>query len=450
MTGPRDHSLTSALLADLACEVDVATRHRAALHLLDWLACARAACAEPARRAMTNLYDYPADGGLALFGLQRPIEHHLMLDGALGSMLEMDDVHRAAVLHPGPVIMPAVLLAARQQDATPSDLLDAIVFGYEVMIRIGRGMGPSHYAHWHPTATIGPFGAAAAVGKLLDLSAEQMVWALGNAGTRTGGLWQLRHEPVPSKALHTALAARDGWLAAMLAKRGFAGPSQILEGPQGLLAAAASDADPDRMLGPSDHWLIHEVSFKPWPACRHAHPAIDALMALQTIPPPEAIERIEIGTYQAAIDFCDKATPTTPAEARFSIQHALAAAILHGRPCLAQYQPACIADAEVSALRARIQLHCLPAFNQAFPAHFGAELRLVLRTGQTEQTRIDDAWGDPENPLERKDLEQKCEDLFGHAGLGQTAIRRVIDQTLHLADAESLDTWWQTMAECAA
>ncbi len=450
MTGPRDHSLTYALLAELASEMDVATRHRAALHLLDWLACARAACAEPARHAMAYLYDYPADRGLALFRPKQPREDHLMLDGALGSMLEMDDVHRAAVLHPGPVVMPAVLLAARQQGATPSDLLDAIVFGYEVMIRIGRGMGQGHYAYWHPTATIGPFGAAAAVGKLLDLSAEQMVWALGNAGTRTGGLWQLRHEPVPSKALHTALAARDGWLAAMLAERGFAGPRYILEGPQGLLAAAAGDADPDRMLGKSDHWLINEVSFKPWPACRHAHPAIDALMALQNIPAPEAIERIEIGTYQAAIDFCDKATPATPADARFSIQHALAAAVLHGRPCLAQYQPACITDAKVAALRARIQLHCSAAFNQAFPAHYGAELRLVLRNGQTLQTRIDDAWGDPENPIASDDLEKKCEDLFGHGGLDQAAIRRIIDQTLQLVDAESLDPWWQTMAECAA
>lgn len=450
MQCPTDHSLTEALMARIAAPVDAASRVRASLHVLDWVVCARAACGDPARQPLAQLYNASAQAGLSLFGPDRPGEAELMLDGVLGSLLEMDDVHRAAVLHPGPVVVPAALLAARQGPVSAEALLDAIVVGYEVMIRIGRGMGRSHYQFWHPTSTLGAFGAAAAVGRLRGLDQASMVWALGNAGTRSGGLWQLRHEPVPSKALHTALAARDGWLAAMLAERGFAGPRHILDGPQGLLAATATDADPDHMLADAEDWLIHEVSFKPWPACRHAHPAIDALLALGQLPPPEHVQRIEVETYQAAVDFCDRIEPTTPAQARFSIQHALAAAMLYGRPCLAQYQPDCIDDARVAAFRSRIKVGSCAELDSAFPNHYGARLRLYLADGSVKEARIIDAWGDPENPLQTEDLVAKCADLLGHAGLAPATIDELVTMTLGLAEDVPLQDWMAAMARIVA
>ncbi len=443
-------SLSEALIDQLARPLTPADRQRAALHLLDWLACALAARAEPARAPLLALYNRPADSGLALFDPACAPDIALLLDGALGSLLEMDDVHRAAVLHPGPVVIPAALAVARQGDHASATLLAAIVRGYELMIRIGRGMGQRHYAHWHPTSTLGGFGAAMAAADLLKLSREQRVWALGNAGTRTGGLWQLRHEPVPSKALHTAFATRDGWLAAQLAARGLAGPRQILDGPQGLLKATAADADAAVMIAPETDWLIHQVSFKPWPACRHAHPAIDALLALAPLPPAEAIDRIHVATYQAAIDFCDKPNPSTPAEARFSIQHALAAALVRGRPCLAQYHAECIADEQVSALRARISIGRCAALDQAFPDHYGAAVRLSGHDGWQREARIDDAWGDPENPLAAADLEAKARDLLAQGGLSERAAGELIEATLALADDAPLDAWLRRVAGWAA
>ena len=449
MPSPSDHSLSEELLATTRRAIVGADRQRAVLHLLDWMACARGACGEPARQAMAGVYRQQSTNGLALLGHVQPAEAELMMDAMLGSLLEMDDVHRAAVLHPGPVVVPAALLAARQVGADSSALLDAIVVGYEVMIRIGRGMGRQHYTFWHPTATLGPFGAAAAVARLLGLDEQQTSWALGNAGTRTGGLWQLRHEPVPSKSLHTALAARDGWLAAMLAGKGFSGPRYLLEGPQGLLNATARDADPEQMLAVASGWLIHEVSFKPWPACRHAHPAIDALLALGELPRPEAIDRIEVETYQAALDFCDRTHPQTPAEARFSIQHALAAAVIRGRPSLAQYQSACIADPGIAALRSRIALRVDAEFDQAFPAHYGAGVVLRTRDGTVRQARINDAWGDPENPLQSSDLVAKSVDLLTQAGIEPNDVQTMIRQTLALGDGASLADWRSEMAGIA-
>lgn len=413
-------------------------RERAARHVLDWLACATAAAALPAACQFRAALG-PDAANQRLWLLTDSIMPHqaLLADGALGSLLEMDDVHRSAVLHPGPVIIPAALAAAMQTGASTSRLLDAIVRGYEVTIRLGRAVGLGHYRYWHPSSTCGSFGAAIAAAWLHELNDQAIVWALANAGTRTGGLWQMRHEAVPSKALHTALAAHSGWFAAGLAAQGFSGPASLLEGPQGLFAAMAPDADPAALLAADDHWLIHEVSFKPWPACRHAHPAMDALMALDALPEADSIESLTVNTYQAALDFCDCPHPTTPGQARFSIQHALAGILVHGRPRMRHYEADMLELAPVRALRERIRLVCDPGFDAAFPAHFGAAVTVRLRSGDEHQAAVADAWGDPEWPLSDEDLAAKASDLFEHAGLAPARARAIIEQTLTLnADDE--------------
>ena len=417
-------------------------RERAARHLLDWFACAAAAASSPAARAFRAALQ-PACSSEPLWLLAGDSEAHqaVLADGALGSLLEMDDVHRSAVLHPGPVIIPAALATALQSRASIASLLDAIVRGYEVTIRLGRAVGLGHYRYWHPSSSCGAFGAAMAAAGVRGLDQARTSWALANAGTRTGGLWQMRHEAVPSKALHTALAAHSGWLAAALAEQGFSGPLSLLEGEQGLFAAMAPEADSAGLLAAADHWLIHEVSFKPWPACRHAHPAMDALMALDSRPEPDAIESVAVETYQAALDFCDCPHPSTPGQARFSLQHALASILVHGRPRMRHYESDALSFAPVQALRERIKLASSRRFDRAFPHHFGAAIRLRTRSGEVMQAAVEDAWGDPEWPLSDADLGAKAADLFESAGFEAARARRIIDQTLSLAEqAEKSET----------
>lgn len=428
---------------------DAHARARATRHLLDWLACVAAVSHLSARRAFLDSSNTATQCGLALADGNCPTPMAIVADGAAGSMLEMDDVHREALLHPGPVVMPAALGAARAVGASPQQLLEGIVVGYEVMIRIGRSMGAGHYRFWHPSSTCGAFGAAAAAGRILELEKHQFVSALGNAGTRTGGLWQMRHEQVPSKAVHTALAAQSGWLAADLAARGFAGPSTMLEGEQGLLAATAPDAQPARMLEPSDDWLVHEVSFKPWPACRHAHPAIDALLALDSLPAADDVDAIEVATFQAAIDFCDNPEPATPLEARFSVQHALAAILVHGRPALEHYEDAAIADSRVARLRPRITLIADERFSARFPGHYGAHIALTVPSDRVLEAAVDDAWGDPERPLDDDDLAGKARDLMSAGGWRDNSIERIIDSTLSLDQEADLPGWLSLIEEAA-
>jgi hypothetical protein len=202
----------------------------------------------------------------------------LLRAALLGSVLEMDDVHRSALLHPGPVVWPAALSALRETAGTASDLLDAGVRGYEAVITVGATFDAHHYARWHNSSTAGGFGAAAAAASVFGLDAERTAWTLGNIGSLSGGLWRMRHEPVMTKALHVAHAASAGLWTARLARHGFTGPAAILEGEQGLYFAM-TEAPRPMTLGAG--WQIDAVSFKPWAACRHTHAAIDAALELR-------------------------------------------------------------------------------------------------------------------------------------------------------------------------
>jgi 2-methylcitrate dehydratase PrpD len=429
-----DASITEGLVALLARPIADADRRRAALHLIDWIGCAAAGATS---EAGTILREYtarlPWGPARIMLGSRSTARGAALANGAFGNVLEMDDVHREAILHPGPVIIPAALALAAETDAHGPDLLDAILRGYEAMIRIGRAMGGGHYARFHPTATMGPFGAAAACGSLLGLDAERMVWALGNAGSQAGGVWQCRHEAVMTKQWHTASAASSGLEAAQLAALGLTGPRRILDGPQGIFAAMAPDARPHRLLDdPDEPWMAHATSFKPWPACRHAHAAVDAALALRERVAGRPIASVAIAAYADAISFCDRVAPRSTVEAKFSLQHAVAVALLRGKPSLADFEPPALARPDLTALRERVSVAEDAAYTRAYPLHFGSSVTVTLADGTTLREEVPDALGDLENPLDEGAILAKATTLMQSAGVAQPDV--VIAAALALAD----------------
>jgi 2-methylcitrate dehydratase PrpD len=429
-----DVSLTEGLVALLARPIAAADRRRAALHLVDWIGCAAAgAASEPGAIFREHAGRLPWGPARIVLGSRSTARGAALANGAFGNVLEMDDVHREAILHPGPVVTPAALALAAERNAPGPDLLDAILRGYEAMIRIGRAMGGGHYARFHPTATMGPFGAAAACGSLLGLDAERTVWALGNAGTQAGGVWQCRHEPVLTKQWHTARAATSGLEAAQLAALGLTGPRLILEGPQGIFAAMAPDARPHRVLdGPDDPWMVHATSFKPWPACRHAHAAVDAALVLRDRVAGRPIATVAVAAYADAISFCDRAAPRSTIEAKFSLQHAVAVALLQGKPSLADFEPPALARPDLTALRERVSVAEDAGFTRAYPLHFGSSVAVTLADGTVLREEVPDALGDPENPLDEAAILAKATMLMQSVGVAQP--EDVIAAALALAD----------------
>jgi 2-methylcitrate dehydratase PrpD len=246
-----------------------------------------------------------------------------MVNAASSHFAEQDDVHNGSVFHPAAVVFPAVLAVAQSLGSSGRDLLTAGVAGYEVGIRIGEFLGRSHYKIFHTTGTAGTVAAAAAVGRLLNLTPEQMLHAFGSAGTQAAGLWEFLRDAADSKQLHTAKAAGDGLMSAYLAAQGFTGAKRILEGAQGMAAGMSTDADPAKLtdrLG--ERWATAETSFKFHSSCRHTHPAADALLQVVTAHDlvPEQIARVTTRVHQGAIDVLGPVVnPQTVHQAKFSM-----------------------------------------------------------------------------------------------------------------------------------
>ncbi|MDB5591920.1 MmgE/PrpD family protein [Enterovirga sp.] len=427
-------SLTERLVPILRRPVGAEIRTHVTLHVLDWVGCAILGATTDAGAVFRAEARARAPGPAAVVGGGR-VEGRAaaFANGAFGNILEMDDLHREAILHPGPVVIAAALAAAETTGASAERFLDAVVRGYEAMIRLGRALGPGHYRHFHPTGTCGPFGAAAAVGDLLGLDDGQLVSALGNAGTQAAGLWQCRHEPVMTKQLHNARAAEAGYAAALLASFGLTGARFILEGEQGLFAGMAPGARPDDVTSePNGAWLVTQTSLKPWPACRHAHAAIDAALVLRQKRPEVLPVSIEVGTYPDAVAFCDRAEPRTSIEAKFSLQHAIAATLIDGPPQLAAFEPAGLGRADIAALRRRITVAVSEPYGSAYPRRFGSGLEARYQDGTTVAVAVHDALGDPENPLSRDALIAKAETLIAAAGRDADETRAVIRAALAL------------------
>lgn len=418
-------------------EVD---RDRARLHLLDWAACAVAGAVEPGAAEPRDLARLEGSGSCRVLGGPRagPLAAALA-NGPAGALLEMDDVDRRGLLHPGPVVIPAALAAAEaggQDDGAA--LLDAVVRGYEAMIRVGRAVGPHHAARFHVTASCGGFGAAAAGASILGLDVTQTAWALGNAGQQAFGLWQVRHEPVFTKALHDGRAAANGLSAAFLARTGYAGPLAIFEGPQGFFNGLCPDGDAQAVVEGGDAWAIHEVSFKPHAACRHAHAAIDAVLALRAQAGGAELEALEIGAYRDAVVFCDRPHPTTSAEGKFSLQHAAAAAWVYGEAGLDRFNLEALIEPGIIDLRARVSVAEAPALTARYPARFGATARARLADGQMLEVETPDALGDPERPMEAAAMVAKARALMAWGGLDGGAADRLIEAVLNLGPGASV------------
>jgi len=429
-------TLTEGLVSLRHRPISDQDRRRAALHVLDWAGTALIGATAEVGRTMIAWGATRDGSGAHAIGLgPASPDMAAQINGAMGTVFEMDDVHRLALLHPGPVIVPAALAAAETVGAPASLFLDAIILGYEATIRIGRAVGPGHYKFFHNTATCGPFGAAMAAGHLFGLSDDQAACALGLAGTLTGGFWQMRTEPNMAKPLHTARAAFAGLQAAELALLDFTGPRTILEGAMGFFAATCPDGTPDQVLAATDApWLIWDTSFKPWPACRHAHPVIDAALILREKANPAQIQSLHIQSYRDALTFCDRPDPQTVTDAKFSLQHAAAVTLAGGPPPLSAFDPAAIADPAHQAWRAKVSVEAAEPFIGRYPSQFGASMTATMKDGSHITATVDHALGDPANPLPEDRIIEKARTLMAAAGLDSQRGQRVIQTCLDLVD----------------
>jgi len=362
--------------------------------------------------------------------------------GGLTHILEVDDLHRDSVVHPGCVVVPAVwaLVESGRAGDNGRDALKAVLWGFEAATRVGMAVGLEHYRIFHNTATCGPFGSAMAAAALLDLNEDQTVDALGNAGTQAAGLWQFLETGAMSKHLHAGRGAEAGVVAADLARRGFTGPPEIFEGARGFFAGLAPQGDAGTILANQDApWQLGLTSIKPWPSCRHTHPAIDAATAIRHEMDAKGlgsdrITTIEVDAYRAALDVCDRPAPETVYDAKFSLQHCAAAGLALEAVDFSAFDQ----DARntLAPLREKTRLAVTPEIDKAYPAHWGCGVCVTFENGKTLRATRNDARGDPEAALGDEEMIAKARTLMAFGGYDQAD--RLIEAILAMPDGAPL------------
>ena len=346
------------------------------------------------------------EASLAL-GRKATVRAAAFINGAAAHTVEVDDIFRDGIYHPGAPTIAAAYALAFNQDP----FLRAVIVGYEISTRIGAAMGRAHYRYWHNTGTIGCFGAAAAAA--LGLDARRFAHALATAATFSAGLQQAFRMDSMSKPLHAGHAAEAGVTAALAAREGVTGSLDVMEGEAGYGRAMGDNPDWAKALatlGRDSH--ISRMTFKNHACCGHTFAAIDGALALKNklkIGPAE-IDRVEVATYRAGLEVARYENPATPAEARFSLKYVVATGLTHGSVRLAAFEPQRLQDPATRDLMRKIHVSLDPQLDAAFPAQRAARVAIHARGRREEHlqpTRI----GDPDAPLSDAQLEEKYLEL---------------------------------------
>jgi 2-methylcitrate dehydratase PrpD len=353
-----------------------------------------------------------------------------LLQGVLAHSLDFDDTHAAGTLHPGAPVIPAALAAAQMTNASGATTLAAIIAGYEVICRVALALpAGEHYKQgFHPTATCGAFGAAAAAARVFGLDAAGVASALGVALSQTAGSLQFLQTGAWTKRFQVGWAAMAGLVAATLASTGFKGAGEAIEGTHGFLRSYAPAPVPGRAI--QDLGTVYELmatGVKPYPSCRYGHAGIDAALALcaEHDLRPQEISGVVYGLSNAGMllvgaPAAKKANPQNIVDAQFSAPFVLSVALATGAMAWDSYQ--LLHDIRIRTLMSTVRCEYDAEIEAEFPTNMSGKLSVHAR-GQVFVKKIVVPRGEPSNFLSRDELLAKFTSLAAPVlGSAQTAL----------------------------
>jgi 2-methylcitrate dehydratase PrpD len=327
-----------------------------------------------------------------------------LMNGITSHTFDFDDTHLKTVIHPSGPVASAILALAEPSGVSGNAFLHAFILGVEVECRIGNSVYPEHYdVGWHITGTAGVFGAAAAAGKLLGLSEQQMVWAFGIAATQSSGVREMFG--TMCKPFHPGNAARNGLMAALLAQQDFTSSNHGIEAKRGfahVLSTAFKPSEITDRLG--DTWEVSLNTYKPFACGIVIHPIIDACIQLRNEHglKVEDIESIEAKVHPLVLELTGKKTPQVGLEGKFSVYHSAAAAMIHGAAGEAEYSDECVRDPRIVGLRDRVTAVIETAMHED-----QTRVAIRLKNGKTVEKYVEHAIGSLGRPMSDVDLEGK-------------------------------------------
>jgi len=344
------------------------------------------------------------------------------------NVLNFDDTHVPTVIHPSASVVPPLLAWSEHRRVSGPELLHAFILGVEASCRIGKSVSPWHYSHgFHITSTCGVFGSAAALGKMLGLTGQQMTWALGNAACQSCGLVECL--PDMARSIAVGNSARNGMVAAFLAEQNFTGGERAIEGTFGFAQVTGQHADLSKITsGLGQTWELPLNAYKPYPTGVVLHPVIDACLELRSehgIRPGD-IEHIAVRGNPLLRERADRPAPRGSGEASVSVHHCCAVAFIHGAAGVRQFTDEAVAQPAVRALRAKVAM--------TEDAAVGIEEAYVIvrtRSGASYEKHIPHLRGGLQCPMSDAELEAKFLDQAALGAPGCDA-KRIIDAIWHI------------------
>jgi 2-methylcitrate dehydratase PrpD len=377
-------------------------------------------------------YITSALGGCDDDGVCTAIGHRRMLTAAGAAFVngtaahgeDFDDTFEGGPVHAGAVVVPAVLAACERHNPDGRMALIGIAIGTEVLCRLSLVVPKAvHKAGFHPTAIFGAMGAAAGVGAALGLQAEEIVDALGIAGSMAGGIIEYLAEGAWTKRLHAGWAAQSGLRAALLARSGFVGPRTVFEGTHGLFHGFAHTTQGDYAALTSDfgkRWVTDTLAFKPYPCGTMAQPYIDCArrLAAQGIKPDDVSDivcEVAEGTVHRLWEpLADKQRPPNGYAAKFAVPYLLATGFVHGSVGLGAFSESAIRDPLVLALATKVTCTIDP--QNPYPRNYTGHIRATMKDGRVIEERQPHLRGGAHEPLTRQDVVDKFGLNAAHGG----------------------------------
>jgi 2-methylcitrate dehydratase PrpD len=403
-----------------------AVRKEARRTLLNWLGCAVGGSHhETVDHAVAAMAPFAGAKQATVVGRKERLDvlTTAMLNGISSHIFDFDDTHLRTIIHPAGPVASAILALAEYHPVTGRDFINALVLGVEAECRIGNAVYPAHYdTGWHITGSVGVFGAAAAAGKLLGLTEQQMVWALGIAAVQPVGLREMFG--TMTKSFHPGRAAHNGLTAALLAARNFTSSEQGIEAKYGwanVLSTRRNYREITENLGKTYEISIN--TYKPFACGIVVHPSIDGAIRLrnQNKLTPEQVERVELKVHRLVFELTGNKEPQNGLGGKFSVYHAVAAALIEGAAGEQQFSDRTVRDATVVGLRKRVTATLDPSL-----AEDQAHVAITLKDGKKLEVFVEHAVGSVTNPMSDKDLENKFQALAqGVLPVSQT--KRLID-----------------------
>jgi 2-methylcitrate dehydratase PrpD len=425
--------------------LDAEVRHYARRHLLDTVGVMICGAAgDVANRAERMLAAVRGAGSIPVPGRARRADllDAAFLGGTAAHGIELDDGYRQGSVHPGCAVVPAVLSAAYARGASGSQVIEAIVAGYETSVAIARACHPDlRQRGFHPTGACTVFGAAAAVARLHGLAAPAIADALGIAASSAAGLFAFVNGGADIKRLHAGHASREGLQAALLAEQGVQGPPGVVESRDGFMQAFAFgriDKARPIALPPAVGFGITDCYIKPYACCRHIQPAVEALIGLakdENIT-PEEVTRIDVDTYRIAAEHAHTGWDDY-ASAQLSFPYLMGLALRFRGIRIDYFGDAVRRDPAFGEIAGKLSVTATPEVDRLYPQLRPARVKVTTRRGVFSR-QADEALGSRLVPLDDASLRAKFDELVGPVLPRAAALRDLLWDIEGCADVRTI------------